>query len=293
MVSLALIMGTIGTALASPLYPIYQALWRLMPSQITYIFVAYMFGCLATLLFLGRLSNSIGFLRSLQIGMGFIILGLGLSSIAANTVWLAVGRFIIGIASGLISTSAMLGLVYTIPEAYKNNAPQLSSVITVIGFGLGPFIGGVIAQFSAHPVLTPYLPVILGAIICLGGLYAIKTPSFESQPFSMAPHLELPQPQYKSLFYIAGVYRICCICFIQPVCLTCTFLCERSHSLAWSFGQWFNHCQYFAGFSPGAVLCQIASLGQMSELRFNHLNDELSTTRFMYDPALESAVLYQ
>lgn len=204
MVSLALIMGTIGTALASPLYPIYQALWRLMPSQITYIFVAYMFGCLATLLFLGRLSNSIGFLRSLQIGMGFIILGLGLSSIAANTVWLAVGRFIIGIASGLISTSAMLGLVYTIPEAYKNNAPQLSSVITVIGFGLGPFIGGVIAQFSAHPVLTPYLPVILGAIICLGGLYAIKTPSFESQPFSMAPHLELPQPQYKSLFYIAG-----------------------------------------------------------------------------------------
>jgi len=41
MVSLALIMGTIGTALASPLYPIYQELWHLLPSQITYIFVAF------------------------------------------------------------------------------------------------------------------------------------------------------------------------------------------------------------------------------------------------------------
>ena len=64
MVSLALCMGTIGTALASPLYPIYQQLWGLLPSHITYIFVAYMFGCLATLLFLGRTSNSFGFFKN-------------------------------------------------------------------------------------------------------------------------------------------------------------------------------------------------------------------------------------
>lgn len=69
MVSLALCTGTIGTALASPLYPIYQQIWHLLPSHITYIFVAYMFGCLATLLFFGRTSNSLGFLRTLQIGL--------------------------------------------------------------------------------------------------------------------------------------------------------------------------------------------------------------------------------
>lgn len=164
MVSLALCMGTIGTALASPLYPIYQQLWGLLPSHITYIFVAYMFGCLATLLFLGRTSNSFGFLRTLQIGMACIILGLSLSVFASNALWLSIGRFIIGIASGLISTSAMLGLVYTIPEPHKNNAPQLSSIITVIGFGLGPFIGGVIAQFSEQPLVTPYIPVIFGGV---------------------------------------------------------------------------------------------------------------------------------
>lgn len=125
MVSLALIMGTIGTALASPLYPIYQQIWHLSPSQITYIFVAYMFGCLGTLLFLGRTSNTIGFLRTLQIGLVFISIGLVISVFAENALILSVGRFIIGIASGLMTTSAMLGMMQTIPETHKQLAPQL------------------------------------------------------------------------------------------------------------------------------------------------------------------------
>lgn len=209
MISLALCIGTIGTALASPLYPIYQQLWHLLPSQITYIFVAYMFGCLTTLLFLGRTSNSFGFIRTLQIGLFFAIIGLTLSVFASNTYYLGFGRFIIGIASGLISTSAMLGLIYTIPDSHKQNAAQLSSIITVIGFGLGPLIGGAIAQSSEQPLITPYLPVIFAAILSLIGLFFIKTASFEKQPFSVAPHLELPEAQFKPLFYITSFSAFC------------------------------------------------------------------------------------
>lgn len=204
MVSLALIMGTIGTALASPLYPIYQELWNLLPSQITYIFVAYMFGCLATLLFFGRASNSFGFLRTLQAGMLFVIIGLTLSAISHNALMLSIARFLIGIASGLISTSAMLGLIYTIPDSHKQNAPQLSSIITVVGFGLGPFTGGFIAQFSEKPLFTPYLPIIAGALLCLMGLFSIQSKPAQKQPFSAAPHLQLPIPKYHGLFHIAG-----------------------------------------------------------------------------------------
>lgn len=202
MVSLALCIGTIGTALASPLYPIYQELWHLLPSHITYIFVAYMFGCLATLLFLGRTSNSFGFLRTLQIGIVFVIVGLALSSVASNALWLGLGRFIIGIASGLISTSAMLGLITTIPESHKQNAPQLSSIITVIGFGLGPFIGGLIAQFSSQPLVSPYLPIIAAAILCFLGLFLVKVRQFKAQPFSIAPHLEMPAAHIRPCFLL-------------------------------------------------------------------------------------------
>lgn len=203
-VSLALCIGTVGTALSSPLYPIYQHVWQLLPSDITYIFVAYMFGCLTTLLFLGRISNNLGFIRTLQIGLLFAILGLTASVFAQNAYILGFGRFIIGIASGLISTSAMLGLIYTIPDSHKANAPQLSSIITVFGFGLGPVLGGVIAQFSKYPLITPYLPIIAAACFSLVSLLSIKAPSFEKQKFTMAPHLELPKTSNKTLFYVAS-----------------------------------------------------------------------------------------
>ncbi len=125
-----------------------------------------MFGCLATLLFSGRTSNSIGFLRTLQIGLGFIVLGLTLSVFAKNALWLSIGRFIIGIASGLISTSAMLGFgADTIPEQHKQNAPQFSSIITVIGFGSRSvhwWFDRTI--FGTAPLVTPYIPVIFGGI---------------------------------------------------------------------------------------------------------------------------------
>lgn len=204
LIGLALCMGTIGTALASPLYPIYQQLWHLLPSHISYIFIAYMLGCLSTLLFLGRTSNSIGIIRTLQVGLFFTILGLVASVFASNAYILAFGRFIIGIASGLITTSAMLGLIYTIPDQFKAQAPQLSAVLTGIGFGLGPITGGLIAQFSVAPLVTPYLPIIVIACFSLASLFSVKLPSIEKQPFSIAPHIELPASQYKAKFYIAS-----------------------------------------------------------------------------------------
>ena len=209
MVSLALCIGTIGTALASPLYPIYQQLWQLLPSQITYIFIAYMFGCMTTLLFLGRSSNSFGFIRTLQIGLFFAVIGLIFSVFASNTYLLGLGRFIIGIASGLISTSAMLGLILTIPDSHKQHAAQLCSIITVIGFGLGPLIGGTIAQFSQAPLVTPYIPVIIAALLSIVGLSRVKVATFKKQAFSIAPHLELPASKFKALFYLASFTAFC------------------------------------------------------------------------------------
>ena len=161
LVSFALCIGTIGTALASPLYPIYQHLWNLMPSDITLIFVSYMFGCLTTLLFLGRTSNTIGYVKTMQIGLVFIIIGLIFSIYAQNAFWLSIGRFIIGIASGLMTTSALLGLIQNVPDSHKHIAPQLSSIITAIGFGLGPLVGGSIAQFSSMPLVSPYIPIVV------------------------------------------------------------------------------------------------------------------------------------
>lgn len=209
LVSLALCIGTIGTALASPLYPIYQQLWHLMPSDITFIFVSYMFGCLTTLLFLGRTSNSIGYIKTMQIGLVFIIIGLILSIFSYNVFTLSFGRFVIGIASGLITTSALIGLIQTVPDSHKNIAPQLSSIITAIGFGLGPLIGGIIAQFSAIPLVTPYIPIVIGSVISLISLFLLKSPRTSQQAFNFSPKLLRPDTQHHALFWIVSWTSFC------------------------------------------------------------------------------------
>ena len=68
-VSAALCAGTMGTALASPLYPLYQVLWDLQPSGITYIFIAYMAGVLVALLLLGKITTHYGFLPVLKVSL--------------------------------------------------------------------------------------------------------------------------------------------------------------------------------------------------------------------------------
>ena len=203
-ISIALCIGTLGTALPSPLYPIYQQLWSLLPSDITVIFVAYMFGCLATILFLGRTSNTIGFLKTLQIGLFFSIVGLIISALAFNITLLAVGRFVIGISSGLITTAAILGLMAVIPESHKASASQLSSIVTVVGFALGPVTGGIFGEFAEYPLITPYVVILMIAILSLISLFSVKQTAFEKQQFSAAPHLQLPEAKSHQQFWVIG-----------------------------------------------------------------------------------------
>lgn len=153
-VGAALCVGTMGTALASPLYPLYQALWDLQPSEITYIFIAYMAGVLVALLLLGKITTHYGFLPVLKGGLIFSIIGLIVSAWAISPFLLGLGRVTLGIASGMISTSAMLGMSQVLPTSHQAKAGQIAALMSVAGFGSGPFISGWIAQFLPYPLVT-------------------------------------------------------------------------------------------------------------------------------------------
>ena len=163
----ALISGTMGTALASPLYPLYQQLWQLQPSDITTMFIAYMGGTLMSILFLGRLSDSLGFAKVLRAGLLLVLMGVGLSAFAQNAFMLSCARVIIGIASGLISTSGMMGMLQTSPLPSEAQTARWYASLNGLGFGMGPLIGGLVAQISGGSVLLPYLPVMLLTAVAL------------------------------------------------------------------------------------------------------------------------------
>ncbi|WP_294260298.1 MFS transporter [uncultured Comamonas sp.] len=189
-VCFSMCVGVMGTALASPLYPIYQQAWGLQPSHITQIFVTYMLGALISLLFLGRLTNLFGFLKVLRLGLMVMTVGVIGSALSWNAWSLGVSRFVIGLASGLITTSASIGMTQLNNKGDLQRAAATTSLTIAFGFGLGPVVGGLMAQWVPLPLVSSYLPPIGLSFIGIHALFKIQLPAARP-PLRSEPGLTL------------------------------------------------------------------------------------------------------
>ncbi len=167
-------VGVMGTALASPLYPLYQQAWGLKPSDITHLFVVYMFGALTSLLFLGRLTQRHGFLAILRTGLALMTAGVVLSALAWNVPVFMLARLMIGLASGMITTSASIGMVQARPGRDPRRTAALTTVAMTLGFGLGPLVGGLMAQWMPQPLVTAYAPTAAMGLLAVYALHQLR-----------------------------------------------------------------------------------------------------------------------
>jgi len=166
-----MIVGVMGTALISPLYALYKETWQLQTSDISLIYVVYMGGALCGLLFLGRLPDRVGFRPMMQWGLALALLGTFASMMAWNMSSLIAGRFIVGIASSMLTTSATLGLSSLAPPGQVQRTAVVTGFLMAFGFGLGPLLGGIMGQWAPYPLVSTYVPtLVLGAL----ALYALS-----------------------------------------------------------------------------------------------------------------------
>lgn len=168
-VGFALVVGVMGAALISPLYALYQQAWLLRPSDISLIYVLYMCGGLCALLFLGRLPDRIGFQRVLLCFLSLTLVGTLISMLAWNLPSLILGRFMVGVSSSLITISATTGLTLLAASGSTPLQPRrvamVASFLNVLGFGLGPLLGGMAGQWLPQPLVTAYVaPLALGCV---------------------------------------------------------------------------------------------------------------------------------
>jgi MFS family permease len=164
-VSFAMIVGVMGTALISPLYALYKEAWQLQASDISMIYTVYMGGALCSLLFLGRLPDRAGFKTVMQAGLVLTLIGTLISMLAWNMSSLIVGRFIVGVASSMMTTSATMGMTALSRPGHVQRVAMMIGFLMAFGFGLGPLVGGVMGQWAPWPLVTTYIPtLILGAL---------------------------------------------------------------------------------------------------------------------------------
>lgn len=210
-VCFAMIVGVMGTALASPLYPLYQDAWALNTGAITILYVVYMASALSSLLFLGRISDQRGFIVVLRGGLVVITIGLIFSTIAWDYWSFLISRIIIGLASSLIVTSASIGLTRLNRSKDLQRAAATTSLLIAFGFGLGPVIGGLIAQWAAYPLRSSYIPSILMGFIAIYALFilpnhppAITNPPQKTKAF-WRPSVCIPAGTQRYLFILGSL----------------------------------------------------------------------------------------
>ncbi|MBC5782269.1 MFS transporter [Ramlibacter sp. USB13] len=210
-------VGVMGTALASPLYPLYQAAWNLRASDITHVFVVYMFGVLVTLLFMGRLIARFGFLANLRLGLALMTAGVLLSAAAGNVPVFMAARLVIGVASGMISTSAATGLVQVGAGRDPRRVSAVTTVAMTLGFGMGPLVGGLIAQWMPWPLVTAYVPSIAMGVLAVRALLRLRDASqapaapgpraagLRAAVAEWLPRIALPPRHARRHFWIASL----------------------------------------------------------------------------------------
>ncbi len=206
-VAVALSLCFSVSSLPTPLYPLYQTAWNIPPSALSYIFTAYMVGVLPSLICFGRLSDALGRFRVVLTSLSLLMVGLFLSAIAPGVGVLIVARFIIGFGNGLLTTASAVALAEAHPQRDRHVASVTTSMGISVAFGLGPVVGGALAQTGVQPLVLPYLVIFVaaGCNIALAVRYRahLLGPFGARAPLSIRPQLALPNPSKRPTFFLA------------------------------------------------------------------------------------------
>lgn len=208
---LCLCLGVLSTALASPLYSIYMENWQISTTEIGYAFIAYMVGVVFSLLFLNGLSAKYGYKKTVMASLALSIVSLAYSALAGSIAHLCAARFFIGISSGLLSTATIIGLAQKYPFKHKEHAGKISSMITVFGFGLGPLVGGLLADHSQSPLSTPYWIIAAVSTLALCACPLIRYRHIPLTAAKLASIWNIPAlPLHKKIFFPCAMTAVCC-----------------------------------------------------------------------------------
>jgi hypothetical protein len=159
-----------GAQQFAPLLLMYRAELGVSAATVQAVFAVYVVGLIPGLLFGGPVSD--------RYGRRPVVLAALAASVAASAlllvgghgvVWLFAGRLVAGFASGA-GFSAGAAWVRELSAGAVDGAergPRRATVAMTVGFGLGPLVAGVLAQWAPARTVLPYLPHLLLALAAL------------------------------------------------------------------------------------------------------------------------------
>jgi MFS family permease len=196
----ALVLFAIGTSLITPLIPLYKDELGFNDTTVTLFLVCYVVALVPSMLTLGQLSDRVG--RKGVLIFALVVLAIAQVYLATQPPLggLLIARALQGLATGAFFGTCTAFLVDAAPIGRRESVATLSSISVRGGLGLGPGIGGVLAEYFPVPLRTPFL-FHLGAIALAIGIIAAQPETVRHRsrrPLSL--RLEVP-PEDRQVFW--------------------------------------------------------------------------------------------
>ncbi len=171
---IGMLVLTMGTSTLTPLLPLYKSHFGISTATATLLFVTYTITVVPTMLIAGNLSDRLGRKRLLLPALGAMTLASLVFALAENVPLLFAGRVLQGLAIGGFLGVGASFVVDHARVGSKALAAALAGVFFRVGFGLGPGLAGIAAQYGPNPRHTPFWGHIGFMVI---GILAIATAS--------------------------------------------------------------------------------------------------------------------
>src|SRR5919112_1173967 len=174
-----LIIGLDNTVLNVAL-PTLQTHFSASASTLQWIVDAYLLSFAGVLLTMGTLGDRFGRKRVLQAGLLLFGGASVLAALAQNADQLIVLRAVMGIAGAMIMPTTLSVIMDVFPREERAKAIAIWSAIAGVGIGLGPFVGGLLLEWSSWSSVF-WLNVPIVAVAVVGG-FALVPESRDPNP---------------------------------------------------------------------------------------------------------------
>jgi MFS family permease len=167
-----LLVLTMGTSILTPLLPLYLDTYDLSTGMGTLLFVTYTVTVAPTMLVAGNLSDRLGRKHLLLPAMVVMTLASLVFALSDSVAMLFAGRVLQGLAiGGFLGVGAAFVVDHARAES-KALAATFAGVAFRLGFGLGPGLGGLVAEYGNDPLHQPFWGHVVLMVV---GVVAVAT----------------------------------------------------------------------------------------------------------------------
>jgi MFS family permease len=210
LVALAFLAMASFAALPTPLYALFQRQDGFATPVITVVFAVYALGVGGSLYLVGHVSDWVGRRRMTLLATGVEILAAVVFLVWPELPGLLLARVLTGIGIGMLTATATahLGELWALarPAAGPATAGTVASLVSLGGFGLGPLVAGVLAQFAPHPLVVPFVVfLVVLAATGLGSALVPETVTRPAEPRRWTPQRVRLPAGARTAFFVAAI----------------------------------------------------------------------------------------